>query len=131
MLDTSTSTLTLHVGVHREVWSRVRNNDTLAPENVMIPDGRRNWVALKTDPVAALTRASWGAEEMGLHVGNATQDIVSLTFVFNALGYGHYHLTRRLEPMRNGVSWRFHGSLPLTAARKSAGQELFTVSFRE
>ena len=78
MVDTSTSTLTLHVGVHREVWPLVSNNGMLAPENVMNPDGRRNWVALASEPVAALTRATWGADEMGLHVGNPTQDIVTL-----------------------------------------------------
>jgi hypothetical protein len=131
MVDTSTSTLTLHVGVHRDVLSRVRTNGILAPENVMIPEGRRSWVALSTDSIGALTRAHWGAEEMGLHVGDATQDIVSLTIVFNALGYGHYHLTRQLEQMGNGRSWRFHGSLLLADATNSAGQELYNVDFRE
>jgi hypothetical protein len=38
-----------------------------------------------------------------------------------ALGYGHYHLARKLTIV-DGNNWRFFGSLPLTAAMNSAGQ---------
>ena len=70
MADTSTSTLSLYVGLHVAKVEDDMNSGVLLPGHVMVCEEGRSWIPMLADPQKALERAKWGAEELGLTVAN-------------------------------------------------------------
>ena len=120
MADTSTSFLSVYVGLHRTNAHVVMDKSVLAPGQVMLCEPGRSWIPMLVDPQKALERAKWGAEELGLTVTDPKQDLILLHVKFSALGFGHYFL-RKMLSTRDWKAWRFHGELVVPQAVNTDG----------
>ena len=125
MADTSTSTLSVYVGLHCAIVPVVMNSGVLKPSHVMVSEGESSWIPMYSDPREALERAKWGAEELGLKVGNPKQYLVLLYAEFSALGFTHYFL-RNVLSTRDRRAWRFQGELVVPRAVNTDGENLTT-----
>ena len=126
MADTSTSTLSVYVGLHCAIVPVVMNSGVLKPSHVMVCEGERSWIPMHSDPRKALECAKWGAEELGLKVDNPKQDLVLLHAEFSALGFTHYFL-RNVLSTRDRRAWRFQGELVVPCSVITEGENLTTA----
>ena len=126
MADTSASFLSVYVGLHRTNVHVVMDKSVLAPGQVMLCEPGRSWIPMLVDPQKALERAKWGAEELGLKVGNPKQDLVLLHVECSALGFTHYFL-RNVLSTRDKDVWRFQDELVVPRAVNSDGELLAEV----
>ena len=126
MADTSTSTLSVYVGLHCAIVPVVMNSGVLKPSHVMVCKEERCWIPMHSDLRKALERAKWGAEELGLTVDNPKEDLMLLRVDFSALGFGHYFL-RSVLSTRDKRAWRFQGELGMPRAVSNRGELLATA----
>ena len=124
--DTSTPAKLLYVAVHRAILPDVLDSKMLAPRHVMGSDRPHLWIPLNADPLDAMERARWGAEELSLPVSNPKEELMLFRIEFSALGFGYYCSTDVLTE-RNWKAWRFHGELLFPSAMNSDGQILATL----
>ena len=108
--DTTTSTLTLYLGLHKDELAKVRANGMVRPCNIMNEREHCSWLVLHTTGEGAARRAAWGFEELGKEP-DASQ-LLGLCFKFTALGVGHYMMQNTLTT-KDWHHFRFYGDLPL------------------
>ena len=114
VVDTATSSLLLHVGIHKAELDQIITNRAIRPCNVMQERGKRSWVVLHTTSEAALDRAlRWGFDELGKQQDKSQLALIS--FDFTELGVGHFMITNNLTTT-DWKHFRFHGDLPLRCA---------------
>ena len=73
MADTSTSTLSVYVGLHVALVPVVMDSGVLSLGHVMMSEKARSWIPMLADPQKALERAKCGAEELGDRHGNVAK----------------------------------------------------------
>ena len=110
-VDTTTSVLQFHAGLHKDALNQITTDRVVHPCNVMVESEHRSWVVLHTTIAAASDRAlRWGFEELGKEQDEL--QLVLIAFEFTTLGVGHYIMQKRLTT-HDWIHVRFHGDLPL------------------
>ena len=132
-VDTEGSTLTVYVGMPKSAVEEVLMQKKLLASQVMAVSSDRVWIPMHKDPMKALERATWGAEEtMGKGaITNPKIDLLLVRVQFTALGVGHYILQDRLTT-GDWKKWRFHEELRVNQdVKNTTGQLLYTASCHE
>ena len=59
MADTSTSSLSVYVGLHVEIVAIVMSSGVLKLRHAMVCEEERSWTPMHSDPRKAFERAEW------------------------------------------------------------------------
>ena len=126
-VNTSTSTLSVFVGIHASMLPDVQKSGVLSPRHVMHAAEGRAWIPMNTHLKCAVDWAIWSCEEMSMTVNHPKNDLFVIKVEFSALGFGHYFLREVLSTRNSWGAWRFHGDLPVPQVQNTDGQILATV----
>ena len=112
LVGTRSSLLTVYVAVHGSWIHDIGFAVAIKPKHVMSVTAHRSWVPLHVQQSAAVSRAPWGCEEMGISVSDPKKELLVLQIRFSPFCVGHF-LMHNVLTTRDWKQFRFYGALPL------------------
>ena len=120
-VNTSTSTLSVFVGMHTSMLPDVQKSGVLSPRHVMHAAEGRAWIPMNTNLKYAVDWAIWSCEEMSMTVNHPKNGLFVINVEFSPFGFAHYFLREVLSTPNSWGAWRFHGDLPVPQVQNIDG----------